>query len=123
MEQINNEIINIDVSNNLISLWEENDKSKYSELIKGLMISDDLITFLSRYLKDRWIVDSIGNIELLRDNKFEISYNKSLYNGCRDLDLHDDDYLEVNFIMKLESFEVQIIGQPIPEERSTFEEF
>ena len=87
------------------------------------MISDDLITFLSRYLKDRWIVDSIGNIELLRDNKFEISYNKSLYNGCRDLDLHDDDYLEVNFIMKLESFEVQIIGQPIPEERSTFEEF
>ena len=77
MEQINNEIINIDVSNNLISLWEENDKSKYSELIKELMISDDLITFLSRYLKDRWIVDSIGNIELLRDNKFEISYNKS----------------------------------------------
>ena len=50
-------------------------------------------------------------------------HNKSLYNGCRDLDLHDDDYLEVNFIMKLESFEVQIIGQPIPEERSTFEEF
>ncbi|WP_353166891.1 hypothetical protein [Empedobacter brevis] len=123
MEQINNEIINIDVSNNLISLWEENDKSKYSELIKELMISDDLITFLSRYLKDRWIVDSIDNIELLSDNKFEISYNKSLYNGCRDLDLHDDDYLEVNFIMKLESFEVQIIGQPIPEERSTFEEF
>lgn len=123
MNQPNSEIVNIDVSNDVISLWEGDDESKYSKLVKELENSDDLVAFLSRYQKERWTVDSINNIEFLEDNELEISYNKSLYNGCRDLDLHDDDYLVVNFIMNLKSYEVEIIGEPLPEERTTFEEF
>lgn len=123
MNQPNDEIVNIEISNNVISLWKEDDDSKYSELIKELENSDDLVSFLCRYQKERWTVDSINNIELLENNKLEISYIKSLYNGCRDLDLYDDDYLVVNFVMNLKSHEVKIIGEPAPEERSTFEEF
>lgn len=51
MNEQNHEIVNIELSNNVIYLWSENDESKYSELIKEVQYSEDLVTFLCRYQK------------------------------------------------------------------------
>lgn len=53
-EHQNKETINIELSSNVISLWKENDESKYLELARELEYSDELISFLCRYQKERW---------------------------------------------------------------------
>lgn len=124
MNQPNYETVNIELSNNLISLWNEDDESKYSELIKELEHSDDLITFLCRYQKERWVADSIDHIETTQNiNELLISYTINFYSGCKDLDKDDNDYLVAKYKINLESSEIEIIGEPIPEERTTLDEF
>ena len=124
MNGLDRETVNIDVSNDLIYLWEENDKSKYSKLREELLYSEDLLTFLSRYQKERWVADSINDIDITENpNELHIDYTIKFFSGCRDLDSENDDFIVVNYKINLESFEIEIIGKPIPEERSTFEEF
>lgn len=124
MNQKNNETVNIELSSDVISLWRENDESKYSELIKELEDSDDLVTFLCRYQKDRWIAESINQIELTgNSNKLQISYNINFFSGCKDIDEDDIDYIVVEYKVNLENEEIEIIGEAVPEERSTLDEF
>lgn len=124
MNQKNNETVNIELSSDVISLWRENDESKYSELIKELEDSDDLVTFLCRYQKDRWIAESINQIELTgNSNKLQISYNINFFSGCKDIDEDDIDYIVVEYKVNLENEEIEIIGDAVPEERSTLDEF
>lgn len=124
MNEQNYETVNINLSNDVIFLWEENDESKYSELIKELQYSEDLVTFLCRYQKERWVADSIDDIEITENpNELLINFTIKFFSGCRDLDAESDDYIVVNYKIDLESGEIKIIGKPIPEERSTFEEF
>lgn len=124
MNELNHETVNIDLSNDLIYLWEENDKSKYSKLRKELLHSEDLVTFLSRYQKERWVADSIDYIDITENpNELHIDYTIKFFSGCRDLDAENEDFIIVNYNINLESCEIEIIGKPIPEERSTFEEF
>ena len=49
MNQPNFEIVNIDVSNDVISLWEIDDESKYSKLIKELDNSFKKKPFLGNF--------------------------------------------------------------------------
>jgi hypothetical protein len=42
---------------------------------------------------------------------------------CRDLDEYTDDYIIVKYYVIIEPGEIEIIGDPISEQRSTFEEF
>lgn len=120
----NHETVNIELSNDIIYLWEENDKSKYSELKKELQYSEDLVAFLCRYQKERWVADSIDYIEITENpNELHINYTIKFFSGCRDLDAENEDFIVVNYKINLESCEIEIIGKPIPEERSTFEEF
>lgn len=124
MNQKNNETVNIELSSDVISLWRENDESKYSELIKELEDSDDLVTFLCRYQKDRWIAESINQIELTgKSNELQISYNINFFSGCKDIDEDDIDYIVVEYKVNLENEEIEIIGDAVPEERSTLDEF
>ncbi|PXW13611.1 hypothetical protein C8D70_10814 [Chryseobacterium sp. CBTAP 102] len=124
MNEHNHETVNIELSNDVIYLWNENDKSKYSELKKELQYSEDLVTFLSRYQKERWVADSIDYIEITENpNELHIDYTIKFFSGCRDLDAEDGDFIVVNYKINLESCEIEIIGKSIPEERSTFEEF
>lgn len=124
MNENNNETINIELSNDVIYLWNENDKSRYSELIKELQYSENLVTFLSRYQKERWVADSIDDIEITENpNELRIDYTIKLFSGCRDLDAENNDFIVVNYKINLESYEIEIVGKSIPEERSTFEEF
>lgn len=124
MNEQNHETVNIELSNDVIYLWEENDESKYSELIKELQYSEDLVTFLCRYQKERWVADSIDDIEITENpNELHINFTIKFFSGCRDLDAESDDFIVVNYKIDLESSEVEIIGKSIPEDRSTFEEF
>lgn len=124
MSQQINEVANIELSNNVISLWKENDKSKYTELIKELEGSDELVTFLCRYQKDRWTAGSIDYIEITESpDQLHISYTINLFSGCKDLDKEDDDHIILNYKINLESCEIEITGEPVPEERSTSDEF
>lgn len=124
MNQQNNETVNIELSNNVVALWNEDDELKYSELIKELENSDDLVDFLCRYQKERWIAESINYIEITENpNELHISYNINFFSGCKDLDKDDDDYIVVKYKIDLESSEIEIIGEPVPEERSTLDEF
>jgi len=124
MYEQNNETVSIELSNDVIYLWEENDESKFSELKKELQYSEDLVTFLCRYQKERWVADSINDIEIKeKPNELHIDYTIKFFSGCRDLDEENDDFIIVNYKINLESFIIEIIGKPIPEERSTFEEF
>jgi hypothetical protein len=124
MYEQNNETVSIELSNDVIYLWEENDESKFSELKKELQYSEDLVTFLCRYQKERWVADSINDIEIKENpNELHIDYTIKFFSGCRDLDEENDDFIIVNYKINLESFIIEIIGKPIPEERSTFEEF
>lgn len=124
MRQQMNEEANIELSNNVISLWEENDKSKYTELIKELEGSDDLVTFLCRYQKDRWTAESIDYIEITENpDQLHISYTINFFSGCKDLDKEDEDHIVLNYKINLESCEIEITGEPVPEERSTLDEF
>lgn len=55
---------------------------------------DDLVTFLCRYQKERWVTDSINYIEITETtNELHISYNTVFFSGCSDLDMEDDDYI------------------------------
>lgn len=122
MYEPNHETVNIDLSNDVIYHWEENNESKFSELKKDLQYSEDLITFLCRYQKERWVADSIDDIEIKENpNELHIYYIINFFSGCRDLDAENEDFIIVNYEINLESFEIKIIGKPIPEERSTFE--
>lgn len=122
MYEPNHETVNIDLSNDVIYHWEENNESKFSELKKDLQYSEDLITFLCRYQKERWVADSIDDIEIKENpNELHIYYIIKFFSGCRDLDAENEDFIIVNYEINLESFEIKIIGKPIPEERSTFE--
>lgn len=124
MNEQNHETVNIELTNDVIYLWEENDESKYSELIKELQYSEDLVTFLCRYQKERWVADSIDDIEITEHpNELHINFTIKFFSGCRDLDAESDDFIVVNYKIDFESGEIEIIGKPIPEERSTFEEF
>lgn len=124
MNQKNNETVNIELSSDVISLWKENDESKYSELIKELGDSDDLVIFLCRYQKDRWIAESINQIELTENsNELQISYYINFFSGCKDIDEDDIDYIVVEYKVNLENEEIEIIGEAVPEERSTLDEF
>lgn len=114
----------IELSSELISLWEINDIAKYSELESELLHSNELDSFLGSYLKERWIVEHIQNIEITEHpNQLHISYVISLYNGCRNLDEKDDTEMTLDYEIDLHSNQIKITGQSIPEERSTFEEF
>lgn len=124
MNQQNNETINIELSSNVISLWKKNDESKYSELVRELEYSDELISFLSRYQKERWVAESIGHIELTKNpDELHISYNINLFNGCKDMDEDDIDDIVVKYKIHIESYRIEITGEPIPEERTTLDEF
>ncbi|REC39775.1 hypothetical protein [Chryseobacterium sp. 5_R23647] len=118
----NKETVKIELSDNLISLWEDNDESKYSELERELHNSDELIMFLCRYQKDRWEAESIDHIEV-EPTKLHISYTINFFSGCKDLDKDDDATISVDYKINTTAGEIEIIGDPIPEERSTFEEF
>lgn len=124
MNKPNYETVNIELSSNVISLWNEDDESKYSELIKELEYSNDLITFLCRYQKERWVAESIDHIETTENsNELIISYTINFYSGCKNFDKDDNDYLVVKYKINLESSEIEIIGEPVPEERTTLDEF
>lgn len=114
----------IELSSELISLWEINDIAKYLELESELLHSNELDSFLGSYLKDRWIVEHIHNIEITEHpNQLHINYVISLYNGCRNIDAKDDTEMTLDYEIDLNSNQIKITGQSIPEERSTFEEF
>lgn len=124
MNQQNNETINIELSSNVISLWKENDESKYSALGRELEYSDELISFLCRYQKDRWVAESIGYIEITKNSdELHISYNINLFNGCKDMDEDDIDDIVVKYKINIETCEIEITGEPVPEERTTLNEF
>ena len=124
MNQQNNETINIELSSNVISLWKENDESKYSALGRELEYSDELISFLCRYQKDRWVAESISNIEITKNSdELHISYNINLFNGCKDMDEDDIDDIVVKYKINIETCEIEITGEPVPEERTTLNEF
>ncbi|WP_159479784.1 hypothetical protein [Chryseobacterium sp. 18068] len=119
-----NETINIQLSSEVTSLWKEGDIAKFAELKNELENSDHLITFLSRYQKERWKAESIDYIEIMENpNELHISYTISNFSGCKDMEKEDDDNIVVEYKINLESEEIEIIGQPIPEDRSTFEEY
>lgn len=120
----NNETVNIELSPSLISLWKENDETKYSVLQNELENSHELVAFLCRYQKDRWTVDIIDHIEVINNpNELHISYTINYYSGCKDLDKDDDEDIVVKYNINLVTEEIEIIGEPIPEERSTLDEF
>lgn len=124
MNKQNNETINIELSSNIISLWKENDESKYSALGRELEYSDELISFLCRYQKERWVAESIGHIEITKNpDELHISYNINLFNGCKDMDEDDIDDIVVNYKINIETCEIEITGEPVPEERTTLDEF
>lgn len=118
----NKETVNIELSDNLISLWEDDDESKYSELERELHNSNELIMFLCRYQKDRWEAESIDHIEV-EPTKLHISYTINFFSGCKDLDKDDDETISVDYKINTTTGKIEIIGDPIPEERSTFDEF
>lgn len=124
MNRNNNETINIELTSSLISLWSEDDEAKYLGLKNELENSDELVTFLCRYQKDRWTAESIDHIEVMENpDELHISYTINFFSGCKDLDQDDVDNIVVKYNINFESEEIEIIGQPIPEDRSTFEEF
>ncbi len=124
MNQSNHETISINLSNNVVYLWSEDDESKYSELAKELEYSEELVRFLCRYQKERWVADSIDYIEISENpNELRIDYTKNFFSGCRNLDKNEEDYIVVKFKINLDSDEIEIIGEPVPEDRTTFEEF
>lgn len=124
MNQQNKETVTIRLSNDVISLWQKNHYSKYSELKTELENSDDLISFLDLYHRDRWKVESIYDIEICSSpDELHITYIINLFNGCKDLDENEDDNIVVEYKINLETCEIEIIGEPITEERSTRDEF
>lgn len=124
MNQSNHETISINLSNNVVYLWSEEDETKCSELAKELEYSEELVTFLCRYQKERWVAESIDYIEISENpNELKISYTKNFFSGCRDLDKNEDDYIVVKYKINLELNEIEIIGEPVPEDRTTLDEF
>jgi hypothetical protein len=118
------EITTFDLSNETVSLWEDDDQAKSSALERELEDSDELVSFINRYQKDRWEVHSIDQVTIdTAEGSIYIEFTRHLFNGCRDLDAQDDDDLSVSFIVHPKQGEITITGNPIPEERSTFEEF
>lgn len=116
-----NEKVFIKLPTKVLSIFNEGFET---ELITELMKSKDLISFLSRYQRDRWIVESIDYIKKTENpGEFQIEYSISNFEACKDKYTEDADTIIVNYITNLESHGIEIIGEPLPEERSTLEEY
>lgn len=121
MSQLPNETVFIKLPTKVLSLFNEGDET---ELITELIKSNDLVSFLSRYHRDRWIAESIDYIKKTENlGEFKIEYSTSNFEACKDKYTEDADTKIVNYIINLESSRIEIIGEPLPEERSTLEEY
>lgn len=124
----------------LADKWIDDDVNKVRELERYITDNENVVTLVNKYQKDRWEVYSIDDVDaeyndlnnnFLDDNEVQtvfegtltISFTRHQFNGCRDLDAEDDDYIGASFEINVKTLKLIIIGEDIPEERNTFEEF
>lgn len=122
------QILELDLAQDVTNLLINDFEAGYEALKEELEKSTKLESFFQNYQVDRWRVDNIQITDLAfqegdTEGSIELECGISIYNGCSDLDKYDTYDDKVLFKIDLRNSIITIIGSPIPEPRTTHNEF
>lgn len=122
------QILELEITQDVISLLINDFDEGYESLTDQLENNTKLIAFFQDYMVDRWRVDNITINDISfeqnrREGSIDLVCGISLYNGCRNLNEEDEYKDNVSFEIDYGSSMITIIGSPIPEPRTTLDEF